>query len=377
MTKIAPRPYEPDVAVPPGANILELIEAKGMTQHQLAARMDRPPNKINEILHGKRAITVETALELELVLGLPAAYWLEREKSYQLAKARLAAEAGFHARSETLKKYPVAAMVKLGWIRKGATLAAQIRELLAFFGVASPAQLDKPAVLAPAFRKSLVKQACPYALATWLHRGIREAERIDTQAFSAPGLRSVLPKLRALTTETLDHFAPRMVELCAAHGVAVVFVPHLPKTFASGAAFWVGDKAVVQLSLRSHEDGQFWFSFFHEVGHILFHGKKAAFVDDFKTDDSEQEQEANAFARSLLIPDADYARLTGMSFKEKAVVGEFARIIGVAPGVVIGRLQHDGLLGFHQMNGLKAWYTPKEAAVAAQAAVDQHTRRKQ
>jgi HTH-type transcriptional regulator/antitoxin HigA len=69
---------------------------------------------------------------------------------------------------------------------------------------------------------------------------------------------------------------------------------------------------VVQLSLRSHEDGQFWFSFFHEVGHILLHGKKAAFLDDFKTDDSEQEREANAFARGLLIPDADYARLTDL-----------------------------------------------------------------
>ncbi|HBI45023.1 MAG TPA: addiction module antidote protein, HigA family [Planctomycetales bacterium] len=312
MTEIAPRPYEPDVAVPPGATILELIEAKGMTQQQLAERMGRPPNKINEILHGKRAITVETALELELVLGLPAAYWLEREKSYQLAKARLAAEAGFQARSETLKKYPVAAMVKLGWIKRGTTLAAQIRELLAFFGVASPAQLDKPAVLVPSFRKSLMKQSCPYALAAWVHRGIREAERIDTQPFSAPGLRSVLPKLRALTTKTLDHFALRIVELCAAHGVAVVFVPHLPKTYASGAAFWVGDKAVVQLRPRSHEDGQFWFSFFHEVGHILLHGKKKAFLDDFKTDDSEQEREANAFAAGHLIPDANYARLADL-----------------------------------------------------------------
>jgi HTH-type transcriptional regulator/antitoxin HigA len=104
MPEIAPRPYEPDVAVPPGATILELIEAKGMTQQQLAERMGRPPNKINEILHGKRAVTVETALELELVLGLPAAYWLEREKTYQLAKVRLVADESLQGRTETLKK---------------------------------------------------------------------------------------------------------------------------------------------------------------------------------------------------------------------------------------------------------------------------------
>src|SRR6266853_690449 len=117
MTEIASRPYEPDVAVPPGATLRELIAAKGMTQQELAERMSRPPNKVNEILHGKRAVTVETALELELVLGWPASFWLEREKNYQLAKARLAAEAELQGQTEVLKKFPDLEMVKLGWIK--------------------------------------------------------------------------------------------------------------------------------------------------------------------------------------------------------------------------------------------------------------------
>jgi HTH-type transcriptional regulator / antitoxin HigA len=356
MTEIAPRPYEPDVAIPPGATILELIQTKGMTQQQLAGRMNRPPNKINEILHGKRAITVETALELELVLGWPAGFWLEREKNYQLAKARLAAEAELQGQTEMLKKFPVLEMAKLDWIKKAATPVARVRELLAFFGVASFAQLHRPGVFAPTFRKSQVKQASPYALAAWVRRGMLEADGIDTQSFSASGLRGILPELRSLTTQTPDQFRRRMVELCAAHGLAVVFVPHLPKTYACGAAYWVGDKAVVQLSLRFHEDAQFWFSFFHEVGHILLHGKKEAFLDDFKDDDSEQEQQANAFAENLLIPAADHARLMRLPFDEKAVVRKFAQEIGVSPGVVVGRLQHDRDLPFNLLSGLKVRY---------------------
>ena len=148
MAEIAPRPYEPDVAVPTGATIRDVIEAKGMSQQELAARMRRPPNKINEILQGKRAVTVETALELEMVLGWPADFWLAREKNYQLAKARLAAEPGLQAQVQMLKKFPINAMAKLGWIKKLSRPVAQVHELLAYFGITSFEQLDKPAIYA-------------------------------------------------------------------------------------------------------------------------------------------------------------------------------------------------------------------------------------
>ena len=78
----------PDVAVPPGEYLEEEIEARGISQKELATRMGRPVNAINEIINGKKAITAETALQLEAVMPeIPARFWLNLETDYQLTKA--------------------------------------------------------------------------------------------------------------------------------------------------------------------------------------------------------------------------------------------------------------------------------------------------
>lgn len=354
MAEIAPRPYEPDVAIAPGATIRDILEAKGMTQQRLAERMGRPANKINEILHGKRSITPETALGLERVLGWPAAFWMELEKGYQLTKARLEAEAAVKEPRQILSKYPISAMVKHGWIPKAPRPAAQVYELLKFFGLALPEQLECPSRFGPAFRK-VRGEPCQFALAAWLRRGETEASELDTAPFSAARLQGALSEFRALTLAPPDNFAEKLVRMCADCGVATVFVPHLPRSYACGAAYWLGEKAVVQLSLRLNTNDQFWFSFFHEIGHILLHGKKEAFVDDFRPDEDEREVEANLFAADILISRTAYARLRAMPLTE-ASIRSFAQDIGVAPGIVLGRLQHDEVLPFSRLHHLKEKY---------------------
>ena len=79
-----------DIAIPPGETLAETIEAIGLTQAELAMRMGRPPQAINEIIRGKKAITSETAIELDRVLGTPAHVWINLEKEYQFTKARQA-----------------------------------------------------------------------------------------------------------------------------------------------------------------------------------------------------------------------------------------------------------------------------------------------
>src|SRR5262245_33858286 len=78
----------PDDAVPPGATLLETIDALGMSQAELAQRTGRPLKTINEIIKGKAQITPETALQLELVLGIEASFWTERERKFREAIAR-------------------------------------------------------------------------------------------------------------------------------------------------------------------------------------------------------------------------------------------------------------------------------------------------
>src|SRR5699024_6913838 len=128
--------------------------------------------------------------------------------------------------------------------------------------------------------------------------------RLRGAPFDAAQFRQVLADARALTREKPDVFQPQLVTACAQAGVAVVFVPELEKSRASGCTRWLGDKAIIQLSLRYKTNDHLWFTFFHEAGHILKHGKKAVFLEGNGLCD-EKEEEANAFAANLLIPQAD------------------------------------------------------------------------
>jgi HTH-type transcriptional regulator / antitoxin HigA len=246
-------------------------------------------------------------------------------------------------------------MIKLGWLRRTHTPLEQTRALLGFFAVTSFSQLDKPSVYSPAFRKSPSREACPYALAAWLRKGELEAAAVEMGPYDAKGLKGSLASLRALSLLPAEVFRPQLVSICAAHGVAVALVPHLPKSYVCGAAYWLGNKAVVQLSLSFGTDDHFWFSFFPELGHILLHSKKETFLDDFRGDHNDQEHQANEFARKKLIPDGDVERLKGLDIHDEEVIRQFSRDVGIAPGIVVGRLQHDGLLPYSsRLNRLKA-----------------------
>lgn len=358
-TSTIPAPYTPDVAIPPGATILEMLEDKGMTQAELAVRLGRPANKINELLHGKSSITAPLAIALERVLGLSASFWLELEKNFQLTKARLESEKELLTQAGELKNFPLREMVRCKWIRERSSPAQKVQELLEFFGVGALSQLDKESVLAPAFRRSLVKTANPNALAAWLRRGEKEAAGIETAAFDPAGMRAAIGRVRAMTLLPPSEFIPELVRTCAANGIATVFVPHLPKSYVCGAAYWLGGKAVVQLSLRFRTNDHFWFSLFHELGHILLHGRKETFLDDSSPDAGELEDEANQFAARSLIPDPAYRRLCSQDYRRTAVVEAFAKEIGIAPGIVVGRLQFEKLIPQANLNGLKQRYVWK------------------
>jgi Zn-dependent peptidase ImmA (M78 family) len=147
------------------------------------------------------------------------------------------------------------------------------------------------------------------------------------------------------------------VRLCAEAGVAVVFVPELPGTGICGATRWLmPTKALVQLSLRYKTDDQLWFTFFHEAGHILLHGKRQFFLDleiDPKSGE-EPENQANSFAADILVNPAEWRQFVAhKSYRKKVGIQAFAKKVGVAPGIIVGRLQHEKLLPFAYCNGLK------------------------
>lgn len=364
MAKQIVNEYQPDVVSPPGDTLEELLEERGMSQADLAERTGRSKKLINEIIQGKAPISAETALQLELVLGTPARFWLEREQQYRESLARRDEAASLAAVVDWLKQVPVKDMARLGWIERYQEPLDQLRAVLRFFGIASP---DQWAGSTAAFRKSPAFESDPMAISAWLRRGELEALKIACGPFDEAAFRETLVRVRGLTVKPVAEFRPRLVAWCAAAGVAVVFVPELPRTHVSGATRWLSPtRALIQLSLRYKTDDHLWFTFFHEAGHILLHGKRDIFLEGERPKD-EKEQEANRFSADLLIaPEAWDRFISAREYRSKVAIRAFADELGIAPGIVVGRLQHEGKIPPQNCNELKqrfAWVSSDEVGV--------------
>jgi len=356
--------YHPDFVTPPGETLLETLEVIGMSQVEFAERTGRPTKTINEIIRGKAAITPETALQFEKVLGVSASFWINREQNYQEWRAREKERSSFGKHLSWIDEFPIKEMIDLGWIEKHDEPIHKLNELLRFFGIASPQQWNAVTNdLSLAFRRSPAFNAEPTIISAWLRKGEIEAQNIDCEPFGTDTFRKVLDEIRLLTIESPEVFVSRTIESCAKAGVAVVFVHELRKLRTNGATRWLNpNKALIQLSLLYKTDDHLWFTFFHEAGHILLHGKRDIFLEeDNQTND--KEDEANRFAADWLIPSSEYKNFHPRGdYFSKAEIIEFAQKLGVAPGIVVGRLQHDGLIPMKNCNDLKrklVWVSDK------------------
>lgn len=353
MTNSLANQFVPDYAIPPGETLFDTIEALGMSQAELSERTGRPKKTINEIIKGKAPITPDTALQLERVLGVSAAFWNNLEKNYRETLARLSEQERLQEQIAWLSELPVKALVKFGWIRPFKEKVHQLQELLNYFGVASPDCWREMWLGAQvAYRTSQAFESDPGAVSAWLRKGELVARDIVCKPYDESAFRAALKTIRSITVKPPEEFQLEVVRLCADVGVTVAFVPELPKMRASGATWWLTPtKAIILLSLRYKSDDHLWFSFFHEAGHILLHGKKEVFIEDNHS--SDKEDEANHFASEFLIPTSKFKTFTTSARLSKEAVRAFAAELGIASGIVVGRLQHDGFLPVTHCNDLK------------------------
>jgi HTH-type transcriptional regulator / antitoxin HigA len=360
MNSTVQNQYTPDYVSPPGETLEEILEEKGMSQVELAERTGRPKKTISEIINGKAAITPETALQLERVLGVPASFWNNREREYREVLADREEKERLKNQISWLKQIPVRDMIKLQWIQFYEDKVAQLREVLNFFAVASPEQWEEiwSKTLLVNYRKSKTSESDDSAVAAWLRKGEIDAEEIVCADYDASKFKKALQKIRTLTLDSPEVFQPAMVKLCADSGVALVFVPQLPKTRTCGATHWLNSKkALIQLSLRYKTNDHFWFSFFHEAGHILLHGKKDIFLEGKDIQDNSKhnkEEEADKFAANLLIPPNELKQFIESHKRfSKEAIKQFASLIRIAPGIIVGRLQKEKILPQSHCNDLK------------------------
>lgn len=355
--------YRPDYdREPPGDMLKWFLDSRGLKIVDFAKRCGRPTKTISEIVAGKTAITPETALQFERVLGVEAATWLQLEAGYRLEKAR-DEEKSLAMNDEALswaKCFPIAEMARYGFLAERPKKTALVDTLLRFFGVSSVAawtQYWDARLNLAFFKKQKSGRNNSYGVAAWMRQG----ERLATQAvddwaeptpYSEAVFRSVLPKIRGLTREPWDDIQDQLVQQCAAAGVIVVFVPFLSKTDVRGAAFWARkDRPVIILSDRGKSEALIWFAFFHEAAHILLHSKKTVFLDqgDAGTSEASIENEADRFSAETLIPGDDidrFVQIYGSDVGHIAVgkLAEFAAEIDIDPGLLMRRLQWEEVL---------------------------------
>jgi HTH-type transcriptional regulator/antitoxin HigA len=347
--------YEPDYAVAPGRTLRSTLGELGLTQVDLAARTGLSLKHINQIVQGIASITPETALLLERATPVSARYWNSMEAVYRERLARDQDRERLADDADWLQELPLKELIRRGIVEASADKPRQVEQVCRFFGVADRERWRK-VWLSPliSYRQSASFDVDTGALATWLRLGEREAMLIEVDPFDAGSFRDVLVRARALTVKNPQTALKRLQEQCASAGVAVVFLRDVGGTRTSGAARWLTPtKALVQLSDRYKSDDHFWFSFFHEAAHILLHSKKEVFVSDERGPvvREQEEEEADRFAQTQLIPRGYESWLREL--KTDADVREFADELGIAPGIVVGRLHRERLWDWNRGNRLR------------------------
>jgi HTH-type transcriptional regulator / antitoxin HigA len=366
MTKYKSKSYEsvaefsPEWIICPGESIDDILIERGWTQAEFSVRTGYTKKHISLLLNGKAPITEETAIKLERVLGSTARFWLNLEAQYREQLAKKEAAKQLEKDVEWLKELPLSDLIKFQWVNKAKTKAEQVFECLKFFGVASvESWREQYEVPVAAYRAAPIFTKIPGAVSSWLRYGEKEAEGLALSEFSSHSLEQSLDEIKSLTLESNpEKFIFNLKKICAKSGVAVVFAPAPKGCPVSGAAKWIdSNRALIMLSLRGKTDDKLWFTFFHEVAHLLKHGKKLIFLDILGEIMNEKEEaEADSFAQDHLIPKSSYLEFVKRGNFLLKNIKQFADDEGISPGIVVGRLQHDGYLAWNMFNHLKITY---------------------
>jgi HTH-type transcriptional regulator / antitoxin HigA len=340
--------YDPVELIAPGKTLAEWLGREDMSQADFAKRTSLTPKHINKVVKGGVGISPEVALAFERVTSIPARYWIQLEANYQTAKQRLLEAESLRARVDLVDRFPVRELERRNGIEHKTSKLEKLRELLRFFGVADADALEKVWLQPALFRRSKAFEADEGALASWLRLGELEAATVKTEPFDPVACRAAIDKMRRLSALPGIEWLEPLKTMCASVGIALVVLKELPKCRINGATRWLTpEKAMVVLSLRHRRNDIFWFTLFHELCHIARHSKKETFIDTKGSGIAKElEEDADAFASRVLIPPHLAETLPGISTVED--VQRFARTIDIAPGIVVGRMQHDRLIPHSQ-----------------------------
>jgi addiction module HigA family antidote len=347
--------YNPQSVLHPGIDLAEKLEELGMGVKEFAIRTDKPEKTIIAVMKGDSAITPDMAVQFEQVLKIPAHFWLNRQRQYDESIARTRQNDQMKRAEEWARSFPLKDMVRLKWLAPFTTKTEAVKSLFVFFEISNQAAWESVYLhseLKLHFRISLAHTKNPHAISAWLRRGEIQASEIKAEPYSEKAFKNALPEVKNVMAKHPDDFFTRLKALCFKAGVKVVHTPCLPKAPISGATRWLNDTPLIQLTGRYKRNDSFWFTFFHEAGHILLHGKKDIFLEsvEYSDKDKVKEKEADLFAQEWVLSSAEkkqiveQAKTTGMLTVQDVI--KFAECFNTHPAAIIGQLQHDKLIPY-------------------------------
>ncbi|MEO8664813.1 MAG: HigA family addiction module antitoxin [Ignavibacteria bacterium] len=350
--------YDPDTFTHPGETLSEKLSEMKIGPKEFAIRANKPEKTISEILSGNSSITPDMAIQFEKVLKIPARFWINSQNLYNEFVARKKADESISLSINWAKKFPLKQMCEYKWINEYKPLENATVNLLEFFGMANAQSwkqfyIDKK--LKVSFRISLKNSTEPEAISAWLRKGELDAAKISVSGYNEKKLRDNIKFLYDLMYREPKDLYKQIVDVCSDSGVKFVLTETLTKAPINGATRWINDNPVIQLSCRYKWNDIFWFTFFHEIGHILLHGKKDFFLEDvnYVGKDKSKEDEANEFAVRNTLTYEQEDEILKESRISGAVIEKYSTKYKINPALIVGRLQRRGKIKHSDLNSYR------------------------
>ncbi len=336
------------IAIPPGATIREQLGDRGMSQKEFAARMDMSQKHISKLINGEVQLTVETAVRLETVLGVPAGFWNRLEAMYREDLVKIDAENSMDADVEIARQIPYSDMAKLGWVPAARESKEKVVNLRQYFEVVRLALLGNEQITRIACRRLVITEKCDLAMMAWAQEAKIKARSVRTAPVDVKRMISTIPELRRMTVLAPEEFCPKVTDRLADCGIALIMLPHLKGASMDGASFADGNKIVVGINSNARYTDKLWFNLFHELAHIaLGHvGNPAG------TTDAEEIAADRWASDSLITADVFEQFKKDGDYSERSVI-RLARELDIAPGIIVGKMQRDGMIKVNVMNELR------------------------
>lgn len=332
----------------PGSKIREELLSRGMLQKEFAVRMGITEKHLSKLINGEVLLTPNIATRLATVLGIPASVWSALEAEYRESLLRAQAEEGLEKDVALAQCFPYAEMAKLGWVPETRSAKEKARNLRNFFEVVELSLVENWQLTGFAGKALSVRDEDDLTLMAWMQAARKASRETPSQPLNLKGLADLVQRIPEWTTERINVFMPKLEKELAQMGVVLVFLPRLRGLTIQSATFPSGNRIVIALTEKKMDDHEFCSRLFHELGHVIL-----GHVWQEEGTVEQDERDANLWARNTLLPrkEFDAFRHAG-KFTEQSILS-FAAGQGIAPGILVGRLQYEGLIGGGTLNRLK------------------------